>query len=60
VQPLAPGDDPRTLQVAGPPWWAEGTARIAGSVLTDVGVQVPLLAPEQLVLLRVTERPAVR
>jgi alpha-galactosidase len=60
VQPLAPGDDPRTLQVAGPPWWAEGTVHLPGSVLTDVGAQVPLLAPEQLVLLRVTERPAVR
>ncbi|GAA2155679.1 alpha-galactosidase [Nocardioides koreensis] len=53
VRPLPPGD-----VVAGPeysplPWWSTGL-RLPGRVLSTVGVQLPALNPEQLVLLEVT------
>ncbi|WP_277212663.1 alpha-galactosidase [Isoptericola croceus] len=44
--PLVVGD-------ALPPWWAAGTAELPGTVLTEVGLPLPPLAPEQGVLLRV-------
>ncbi|MGW9113836.1 alpha-galactosidase [Microbacterium sp. NPDC055683] len=54
VQPLAPADarDHRTAHTR-PAWWSEAI-ELPGAALADVGVQVPALNPEQLVLLHVT------
>jgi alpha-galactosidase len=52
LAPLAPGnlvDDGRT----GPPWWTTGVD-LPGRVLATVGVQVPTLLPERLVLIEAT------
>ncbi len=54
VQVQSPGGDPRTMQIAPPPWLSDGGTVLPGSVLGSVGVAVPVLAPEQLLLLRVT------
>ncbi len=54
VSMQAPGDTPRTMQVTAPPWVSEGHTVLPGAVLDKLGVAVPILAPEQLLLLRVT------
>lgn len=51
VRLQAPGDDPGTRWT--PPWCAEGVTT-AGAALGTVGLQVPPLEPEHLVLVRVT------
>jgi alpha-galactosidase len=48
-----PGDAPRTMQTAPPAWLMHGETVLRGSVLTTVGLAPPILAPEQLLLLRV-------
>jgi alpha-galactosidase len=53
VRPLAPGDRPRMIGDAVPPWWERGSAALTGRVLEEVGLPVPLLAPEEAVLLEV-------
>ncbi len=60
VRPLAPGDRPRTIGDAMPPWWERGSAMLTGRVLEEVGLPVPLLAPEEAILLEVVAagRPA--
>ncbi|WP_201931044.1 alpha-galactosidase [Nocardioides donggukensis] len=54
VRPQPPGDSPRTMERATPPWLAAGEAILPGSALARVGLPLPILAPEQLLLLRVT------
>jgi len=51
VEPLVPGDTlgGRTSH-EGPAWWADGITA-SGAVLGQVGVQAPVLNPEQLVLI---------
>ncbi|GAB2954232.1 alpha-galactosidase [Streptomyces heilongjiangensis] len=55
IRPLPPGDSPQVNGPGAVPWLAEDTAvRATGAVLAEVGVQVPALHPEQILLLRVT------
>ena len=51
---LPPGDRPRAMQVTPPVWLTGGGVTLPGSVLGSVGVAVPILAPQQLLLLRAT------
>ncbi|KRE22494.1 GH36 C-terminal domain-containing protein [Agromyces sp. Soil535] len=53
VRPLAPGDRPRTIVDAPPAWWDRGSAVLTGRTLAEVGLPVPLLAPEEALLLEV-------
>ncbi|GAA1735423.1 alpha-galactosidase [Isoptericola hypogeus] len=68
---LLPGLDPRQtyrverVDLAGPPmvvgdvpppWWTGGGAELPGSVLAEVGLPLPPLAPEQATLIRVRVR----
>ncbi|MFC8304344.1 alpha-galactosidase [Specibacter sp. NPDC057265] len=49
----APGGNPRRRSHTPAPWTAEAPLRLTGRVLGQIGVQVPALHPEQLLLLRV-------
>lgn len=51
VSPLAPGDAPARSEVVPAPWPSAAPLEVPGSVLDRVGVQVPDLHPEQLLLL---------
>jgi hypothetical protein len=42
------------MQVEEPAWVTDGEITLPGSVLGQVGVAVPVLAPAQLLLLRAT------
>ena len=54
VEPLAPGDVLGGRTSHGDlAWWADGVT-LSGSVLGQVGLQAPVLNPEQMVLLHVT------
>ena len=50
VRRLELGPAPRTVQDAAPPWFEAGTIELTGRVLAEVGLAVPLLAPENAVL----------
>lgn len=54
LEPVELGDGPRTLQDAPPQWWVTGKIQLTGRVLAEVGVPVPLLMPEQALVLRAT------
>ena len=54
VRVLPPGDRPRTMQTAPPPWVSQGEVELTGAVLGSLGLAVPILAPEQLLLLHLT------
>ncbi|MEU4688339.1 alpha-galactosidase [Actinoplanes sp. NPDC023714] len=51
VRPL--GTPPKVVQDAPPAWLTAGAAKLPGRVLSEVGLPVPLLAPEQALLLEV-------
>lgn len=53
LRPLPPADEiPRYGPDArGPRWWDEGEVTLTGRVLGGVGVQIPALQPERLVLI---------
>jgi alpha-galactosidase len=54
VEPVNTGGSPFTVQRAGPPWWpvdGEAAPVLPGSFLTDVGLPMPVLGPEQAVVL---------
>ena len=51
VQELRP---PLLLDVVAPPWLARGGVVLTGAVLRDIGVQSPLLAPGQALVLELT------
>ena len=51
VRPLSPGDHPPAFGT--PPWMAGGEVVLSGIVLGRVGVEVPALWPESLLLLEV-------
>ncbi|WP_448070541.1 alpha-galactosidase [Georgenia yuyongxinii] len=54
VRPLPPGDTAGRRAFPGHlPWWDDG-ATLPGAVLDRVGLQAPVLHPEQLVLLHLT------
>jgi hypothetical protein len=42
------------MQVTSPVWLTGGEITLPGSLLGSVGVAVPILAPQQLLLLRAT------
>jgi alpha-galactosidase len=52
VEPLNLGGVPHAIQDAPPAWLAEGSITVTGRLLADLGVPVPLLGPEQALLLR--------
>jgi alpha-galactosidase len=54
VRPVRLGAWPRTLQDAPPPWWSDGGVTLPGRVLETVGLPMPLLLPEQALVLEVT------
>ncbi|MET0726537.1 MAG: alpha-galactosidase [Leifsonia sp.] len=43
-----------TVQDAAPPWFAAGAVRLTGRVLAEVGLPLPLLAPENAIVLELT------
>lgn len=53
VEPLILGGASRVVQDAPPAWFADGGITISGRLLAELGLPVPLLAPEQALLLRV-------
>ncbi|GAA1683462.1 alpha-galactosidase [Microbacterium lacus] len=52
VLPLA--GDPGVIQDAPPPWTAAGSVELPGVALAEIGLPMPLLLPQQAVLLEVT------
>jgi alpha-galactosidase len=52
VEPLTVGGPPHAVQDAPPAWLADGGITVTGRLLADLGLPVPLLAPEQALLLR--------
>jgi alpha-galactosidase len=52
LEPLTLGGAPHAIQDAPPAWLVEGGITITGQLLADIGVPVPLLGPEQALLLR--------
>ncbi|WP_370545110.1 alpha-galactosidase [Herbiconiux sp. VKM Ac-1786] len=54
VEPVLLGGGPRLIQDAPPPWWLDGGVTATGRQLALVGLPMPLLAPEQSLVLRVT------
>jgi alpha-galactosidase len=53
VTPVVAGGDPTVVDAATPAWWTHGEVTASGTVLGETGLAVPLLAPENAVLLRV-------
>lgn len=52
IEPLELGGTPHVVQDAPPAWLADGGITITGRLLADLGLPVPLLGPEQALLLR--------
>jgi alpha-galactosidase len=59
VSLLPPGDTPVGSEIIPAPWLAAQPVHVPGGVLGRVGLQVPDLHPEQLVLLHVQALPSV-
>jgi alpha-galactosidase len=53
VEPLDLGGAPHVVQDAPPAWLADGGITVTGRLLADLGLPVPLLAPQQALLLQV-------
>ena len=53
VEPAHPAGPPRTTQRVPPPWYAAGGVTLPGAVLAAAGLAMPVLDPEQALLLRV-------
>ncbi|KQO08616.1 alpha-galactosidase [Agreia sp. Leaf244] len=51
VRPVKLGEWPRVLQDAPPPWWADGEITLTGRVLGELGLTMPLLLPEQALVI---------
>ena len=51
VEPLTIGAAPHAVQDAPPAWLADGGVTITGRLLAELGLPVPLLAPEQALVL---------
>jgi alpha-galactosidase len=45
---------PRGLDEVPPPWLSHGELRLPGRVLAEVGLQLPLLAPGEALVLEIT------
>ena len=57
VTPVRLGEWPRFVQDAMPPWWDRGSVTMSGRMLHSVGIPMPLLAPEQALVLDVEALP---
>ncbi|WP_411700957.1 alpha-galactosidase, partial [Conyzicola sp.] len=55
VTPVRLGAWPRVVQDAPPPWWDAGGVTMSGRMLAAVGIPMPLLAPEQALVLHVEQ-----
>jgi hypothetical protein len=55
VEPVRELPVPRGLDEAPPPWLARGL-QLPGSVIAEVGLQLPLLAPGEALVLEITAR----
>lgn len=53
VVPFRLGGEPRAVQDAPPPWYAAGGVDLPGAVLGEVGLPMPLLSPQQALVLEV-------
>jgi alpha-galactosidase len=53
IAPLELGGGPHTVQDAPPAWLADGGITTTGRLLADLGLPVPLLAPQQALVLHV-------
>jgi len=51
VEPLDVGAPARFIQDVPPPWWAAGGVTLSGRALMQIGLPMPLLLPEQAVVL---------
>jgi alpha-galactosidase len=54
VAPLEVAGAPETTQAAAPPWLAAGEVTLGGRALAEVGLPLPVLRPEQALLLHLT------
>lgn len=54
LEPVQLGAPAHAVQDAPPAWWQAGSIEVTGRALAEFGVPVPLLAPEQAILLRAT------
>jgi alpha-galactosidase len=54
VEPVHPVGPPRLTQVHPPQWYADGGCTLTGQTLAHVGLELPVLSPEQALLLRFT------
>jgi alpha-galactosidase len=53
VEPVAVAGEPETRQAAAPAWLEAGGVTLGGRALAEVGLPLPVLRPEQAVLLQV-------
>jgi alpha-galactosidase len=51
--PLRRGGEPRAVPDAPPPWFAAGGVDLPGAVLSEIGLPMPLLSPQQALVLEV-------
>jgi alpha-galactosidase len=51
VEPLAVGGEPLLTHSAAPPWYAAGGVSLGGRALAEAGLELPVLAPEQALVL---------
>ncbi|WP_439591617.1 alpha-galactosidase [Microbacterium sp.] len=51
VAPVALAAEPRAVQDAPPPWYVAGEVSMAGAALAAMGLPLPLLAPQQTIVL---------
>jgi alpha-galactosidase len=54
VEPVAVAGEPETTQAAAPPWYEAGGVTLDGPSLAEVGLPLPVLRPEQALLLHLT------
>ncbi|QAV70348.1 alpha-galactosidase [Salinibacterium sp. UTAS2018] len=54
VSPVDVGAEAATYPGTAPAWWHEGELTLSGAVLGSVGLQLPILHPDEALVLRVT------
>ena len=54
IEPLTVGGGPHAVQDAAPAWLVDGGITLTGRLLAEVGLPVPLLGPEQALVLTAT------
>jgi hypothetical protein len=57
VAPVPELSVPRGLDEVPPPWLEHGALRLPGAVIADVGLQLPLLAPGEAIILEMRCEP---